>query len=95
MNALLADKLHVSQTTSAFPFRAGYAGFENASSTNPFGSFADIDGNLVFEGFAKRGQASWNGKNKSGNRVSTGVYLVFSTDINGLEKIVSKILFIH
>ena len=56
---------------------------------------ADIDGNLVFEGFAKGGQASWNGKNKSGNRVSTGVYLVFSTDINGLEKIVSKILFIH
>ena len=55
----------------------------------------DIDGNLVFEGFAKGGQASWNGKNKSGNRVSTGVYLVFSTDINGLEKIVSKILFIH
>ena len=56
---------------------------------------ADIDGNLVFEGFAKGGQASWNGKNKSGNRISTGVYLVFSTDINGLEKIVSKILFIH
>ena len=47
LNALLADKLHVSQTTSAFPFRAGYAGFENASSTNPFGSFADIDGNLI------------------------------------------------
>ena len=56
---------------------------------------ADIDGNLVFESFAKGGQASWNGKNKSGNRVSTGIYLVFSTDINGLEKIVSKILFIH
>lgn len=56
---------------------------------------ADIDGNLVFEGFAKGGQASWNGKNKNGNRVSTGIYLVFSTDINGLEKIVSKILFIH
>ena len=55
----------------------------------------DIDGNLVFEDFAKGGQASWNGKNKNGDRVSTGVYIVFSTDINGLEKIVSKILFIH
>ena len=55
----------------------------------------DIDGNLVFEDFAKGGQASWNGKNKNGDRVSTGVYLVFSTDINGIEKIVSKILFIH
>jgi len=56
---------------------------------------ADIDGNLVFEDFAKGGQASWNGKNKNGDRVSTGVYVVFSTDINGIEKIVSKILFIH
>ena len=56
---------------------------------------ADINGDLVFESFAKGGQASWNGKNIRGDRVSTGVYLVFSTDINGLEKIVSKILFIH
>ena len=55
----------------------------------------DIDGNLVFEGFAKGGQASWNAKNKNGDRVSTGIYLVFSTDINGIEKIVSKIMFIH
>jgi hypothetical protein len=55
----------------------------------------DIDGNLVFESFSKGGQASWNGKNKNGDRVSTGVYLIFSTDINGIEKIASKILFIH
>ena len=54
----------------------------------------DIDGNLVFEGFAKGGQAIWNGKNKKGDRVSTGVYIVFSTDINGLERIASKILFV-
>ena len=51
--------------------------------------------NLVFEDFAKGGQAIWNGKNKNGERASTGVYLVFSTDINGIEKTVSKILFIH
>ncbi len=55
----------------------------------------DIDGNLVFEDFAKGGQAIWNGENKNGERASTGVYLVFSTDINGVEKTVSKILFIH
>jgi len=55
----------------------------------------DINGNLVFEGYSKGGQASWNGKNKNGERVSTGAYLVFSTDINGIEKIVSKILFIQ
>ena len=55
----------------------------------------DISGNLVFETFANGGQAIWNGKNKNGERSSTGVYLVFSTDLYGEQKMVSKILFIH
>ena len=55
----------------------------------------DAGGNLVFETTANGGQAIWDGKNKNGERASTGVYLVFSTDINGVEKTVSKILFIH
>jgi ligand-binding sensor domain-containing protein len=55
----------------------------------------DISGNLVFETFANGGQAIWNGKNKKGMRSSTGVYLVFSTDLYGEQKMVSKILFIH
>ena len=55
----------------------------------------DINGNLVFESFANGGEAVWNGKNKNGDRASTGIYLVFSTNIDGKETIVSKILFIH
>jgi len=55
----------------------------------------DINGNLVFESFAYGGQAIWDGKNQSGNRASTGVYLVFSSNIDGEETMVSKILFIH
>ena len=55
----------------------------------------DISGNLVFETFANGGQAIWNGKNKNGERSSSGVYLVFSTDLYGEQKMVSKILFIH
>lgn len=55
----------------------------------------DINGNLVFETTANGGEAIWNGKNKSGNRASTGVYLVFSTNVNGEEAMVNKILFIH
>ena len=86
-------------TTKVFPnpVRETYNGIIAISGlvTDANIKITDIDGNLVFEGFAKGGQASWNGKNKNGDRVSTGVYVVFSTDINGLEKIVSKILFIH
>ncbi len=55
----------------------------------------DINGNLVFESFANGSQAIWDGKNQSGNRASTGVYLVFSSNIDGEETMVSKILFIH
>ncbi len=55
----------------------------------------DINRNLVFETFSLGGQAVWNGKNKSGDRASTGVYLVFSSNIDGEETMVSKILFIH
>ena len=55
----------------------------------------DASGNLVFETTANGGQAIWNGLNKNGERASTGVYLVFSTDLFGEQKMVSKILFIH
>ena len=55
----------------------------------------DINGSLVFETTANGGRAMWNGKNKNNERASTGVYLVFSTDLYGEEKVVSKILFIH
>jgi ligand-binding sensor domain-containing protein len=55
----------------------------------------DVSGSIVFETIANGGEAIWNGKNKNGDRSSTGVYLVFSTDLYGKEKIVSKILFIH
>ena len=55
----------------------------------------DISGQLVFQTIANGGQAIWDGKNKNGERVSTGVYLVFSTDELGQEKKVSKILFVH
>ena len=79
------------------PVRESYNGpiAINGLVTNANIKITDIDGNLVFEDFAKGGQAIWDGKNKKGERASTGVYLVFSTDINGLEKMVSKILFIH
>ena len=86
-------------TTKVFPnpVRETYNGVIAISGlvTDANIKITDINANLVFEGFSKGGQASWNGKNKNGERVSTGTYLVFSTDINGIEKIVSKILFIH
>jgi ligand-binding sensor domain-containing protein len=55
----------------------------------------DLNGHLVTEFTALGGQAVWDGKNGDGIRVSTGVYLVFTTNLNGTETNVAKILFIN
>lgn len=79
------------------PVRENYNGYiaisglvENANYT-----ITDIAGNLVHKGIAEGGQAVWNGKNYSGERVSSGVYLVFATNEDGEETAVAKIMFIH
>lgn len=55
----------------------------------------DITGNLVYQGNSLGGKAIWDGKNQNGNRVRTGVYLVFCNDESGEETAITKILFIH
>lgn len=55
----------------------------------------DISGALIYTTKAEGGQAVWNGKSMDGRKASTGVYLIFATDDEGNEKIVTKILFIN
>jgi hypothetical protein len=56
----------------------------------------DISGSLVFETKSEGGQAIWYGKNFKGDKVSTGVYMVFCTsEDNSCQKIATKILFIN
>ncbi|WP_347839203.1 two-component regulator propeller domain-containing protein [uncultured Draconibacterium sp.] len=55
----------------------------------------DISGNLVYKTTSFGGQAVWDGNNLNGNRVKTGVYLVFCNDEKGEETHITKILFIH
>ena len=55
----------------------------------------DISGNLVHQTTSLGGQAVWDGKNLNGNRVSTGVYMVFGNDKSGEKTFATKILFIH
>lgn len=54
----------------------------------------DISGNIVYETTAEGGQATWNGKNFNGRRVSTGVYLVFCSNEDGSKTHITKLLFI-
>jgi hypothetical protein len=52
----------------------------------------DISGNLVYETSSEGGQATWNLKTYNGERVSTGVYLVFCASPDGSASFVTKMM---
>jgi hypothetical protein len=54
----------------------------------------DINGQLIYQTFSNGGMATWNCKTFSGERPSTGVYLVFAMSNDGEETEVGKLLFI-
>ena len=53
----------------------------------------DVAGNLVFSTISEGTQVVWDGNDMTGNRVATGVYLVFGIDSEGRDSQVAKILF--
>ena len=55
----------------------------------------DISGNLVYKTESNGGEASWNLATYNGQRVATGVYMVFCASIDGLQSCVTKILVIN
>ena len=55
----------------------------------------DIAGHVIFTTTATGGQAVWNGRTNSGDRVASGVYYVFASDDEGGNRSVAKILVIR
>jgi ligand-binding sensor domain-containing protein len=55
----------------------------------------DVAGKLVYETSSVGGQAFWNGTNLWGEKVKSGVYLVFVATEDGLESGVTKIAIIR
>lgn len=62
---------------------------------NTFIKITDINGNLIDDGYALGGKYVWNGNDYNGNRASTGIYLIFSSDSRRKQKAVAKIVFIN
>jgi hypothetical protein len=79
------------------PVKAEYTGYIGIKGlvTDASVRITDIAGRVVHSTKAQGGQAIWDGKNLNGQRVQTGVYLVFSSDATGKEKVVTKILVIN
>lgn len=55
----------------------------------------DVSGNLVYSTTATGGTAVWNGLSFMGEKVSTGIYLVFCTNEDGTKTHVTKLLFVN
>ncbi len=51
----------------------------------------DLNGNLIFQGKSNGGRITWNCKNRSGQRVATGVYLVMAATPDSKESAITKI----
>ncbi len=78
------------------PVPSGYEGYVSIKGliAGSIVKIADISGNIVYEARATGGQLVWDGRNLNGNRVSSGVYVVFVSTEIGEQKSTTKILFL-
>jgi hypothetical protein len=79
------------------PVRPDYGGAVTIAGlmNNSDVKITDAAGGLVYEGTSTGGQITWNLRNKSGRRVSSGIYFVLAADENGASGIVTKIAVIR
>ncbi len=78
------------------PVPSGYSGTIaiKGLAANSIVKITELNGRLVYQTRALGGQAVWDGRDYKGGRASSGVYLVLATDETGIEKTVTKIVFI-
>ncbi len=55
----------------------------------------DLAGNVMFQGISTGGQFSWNCRNRTGERVKSGGYLVMAATSDGSQGIVTKIVVVN
>ncbi len=79
------------------PVRPNYSGtvLVRGLVDNSVVKITDESGNLVWETKSNGGQIEWAVTNFSGNRVATGVYLVYATTPTADQKAVTKILVVN
>ncbi len=79
------------------PVDAGFTGQVaiNGLYTDAIVKITDIGGRLIWQAQANGGTAVWNARQSNGDRVSSGVYLVFATSEDGTERHVGKIAIVE
>jgi hypothetical protein len=76
------------------PVKRDYEGSIAVKGVIPNGivKVTDISGGLVFEGKSVGAQVVWDGRNLSGQKVQTGVYIIYSSDATGEQKCTTKVM---
>ena len=62
---------------------------------NAIVKITELNGKLVYQTRALGGQATWDGRNYKGQKISSGVYLVLVSDDGRKERTATKIFFIQ
>ena len=79
------------------PVPPGYSGSIaiRGLTNNALVKITNLYGALIYQTRALGGQAIWDGKNTSGSKVASGVYLIICRDDSGTEKIATKITIVQ
>lgn len=79
------------------PVRPGFAGpvYITGLIDEANVKITDVAGNLVWETTSEGGQIAWDLKTFSGNKVASGVYMIYCASANGDKSATSKLLIIN
>lgn len=79
------------------PVKPGYGGLITFSglSNDSYVRVTDVSGNLIFETTSKGGTATWDGLDRGGRKVTSGIYLIQSARRNGLGGSIAKLMFLN
>jgi len=79
------------------PVKPGYSGKITVTGLmeNTQVRITDLTGNLIISGTSLGGQFGWNGMNRQGNRVASGIYLVFCASDDGIEYQTCKFMVVN
>ena len=76
------------------PVPSGYSGMISVKGVTEASNvkITDINGQLVYQAESNGGQLSWNGRDYTGRKVQSGVYLIYAVGKDGTQKATGKFI---